>query len=310
MPGEVRSIAGPRPRGGVRTWADSTGTRTGPSTTTTTLEHAFGDHSAYDTGTERIQVLERIFGENDRTAAQNRHDFERHGIVAINLMSSPGAGKTMLLRETLRPAGRCRCGSASSRATSRPAWTPTGWPASGRRSRWSTPATASAASATSTPRWCGRRCRGCRSDELDLVLIENVGNLVCPAEFDVGEHAKAMIFSITEGEEKPLKYPVMFRAVDVVVINKIDLAAAPRLRPGSVPPQPVARSTPASAPSSSAPAPALGSRSGASGWSGGLHLPDLQIALEVREHHDAAATIPASRPSLISFSIIWTPPPP
>ena len=60
-------------------------------------------------------------------------------------------------------------------------------------------------------------------DSLDLVIIENVGNLVCPAEFDVGEHAKAMVYSVTEGDDKPLKYPVMFRAVDVVLLNKIDL---------------------------------------------------------------------------------------
>ena len=59
--------------------------------------------------------------------------------------------------------------------------------------------------------------------DLDLLIIENVGNLVCPAEFRVGEHARAMVFAVTEGEEKPLKYPVMFRAVDVVVVNKIDL---------------------------------------------------------------------------------------
>ncbi|WP_373195305.1 hydrogenase nickel incorporation protein HypB, partial [Mycobacterium marinum] len=58
---------------------------------------------------------------------------------------------------------------------------------------------------------------------LDLVIVENVGNLVCPAEFDVGEHAKAMVYSVTEGEDKPLKYPVMFRCVDVVLLNKIDL---------------------------------------------------------------------------------------
>ena len=58
---------------------------------------------------------------------------------------------------------------------------------------------------------------------LDLVIIENVGNLVCPAEFDVGEHAKAMVYSVTEGEDKPLKYPVMFRSVDLVLLNKIDL---------------------------------------------------------------------------------------
>ena len=59
--------------------------------------------------------------------------------------------------------------------------------------------------------------------DLDLLVIENVGNLVCPAEFSVGEHAKAMVYAVTEGEEKPLKYPVMFRAVDAVVVNKVDL---------------------------------------------------------------------------------------
>jgi hydrogenase nickel incorporation protein HypB len=62
-----------------------------------------------------------------------------------------------------------------------------------------------------------------RLGELDLVVVENVGNLVCPAEFSVGEHVRAMVFSVTEGEEKPLKYPVMFRSVDLVIINKIDL---------------------------------------------------------------------------------------
>ena len=68
-----------------------------------------------------------------------------------------------------------------------------------------------------------RALQGLDLPDLDLVIIENVGNLVCPAEFDVGEHAKAMVYSVTEGDDKPLKYPVMFRAVDVVLLNKIDL---------------------------------------------------------------------------------------
>ncbi len=68
-----------------------------------------------------------------------------------------------------------------------------------------------------------RALQGLDLAPLDLVIIENVGNLVCPAEFDVGEHAKAMVYSVTEGEDKPLKYPVMFRSVDVVLLNKIDL---------------------------------------------------------------------------------------
>lgn len=83
-----------------------------------------------------------------------------------------------------------------------------------------------AASATSMPPWWAGLAR-LPLDQLDLVLIENVGNLVCPAEFDVGEHARAMVFSITEGEEKPLKYPVMFRAVDLVIVNRMDLLPHP-----------------------------------------------------------------------------------
>ena len=75
-----------------------------------------------------------------------------------------------------------------------------------------------------------RALQGLDLPALDLVIIENVGNLVCPAEFDVGEHAKAMVYSVTEGEDKPLKYPVMFRSVDVVLLNKIDLVPLPRRR--------------------------------------------------------------------------------
>ena len=71
--------------------------------------------------------------------------------------------------------------------------------------------------------WSSRAWSACRCPSSICLIIENVGNLVCPAEFRVGEHARAMVFSVTEGEEKPLKYPVMFRAADVVVVNKIDL---------------------------------------------------------------------------------------
>ena len=78
-------------------------------------------------------------------------------------------------------------------------------------------------SAISTRQWFARRSHDSPLGDLDLVVVENVGNLVCPAEFDIGEDVRAMIYSVTEGEEKPLKYPVMFRSADVVVINKIDL---------------------------------------------------------------------------------------
>ena len=181
-----------------------------------------GDHSGYQTGAERIEVLERIFGENDRTAASNRTDFARHGICAINLMSSPGAGKTALLRHTLsRLAGSIRIGVIEGDIeTSLDADRLAGFGA--------------AVTLVNTGDGFGGECHldapMVRSAlprlplaDLDLVLIENDGNLVCPAEFDVGEHARAMIYAVTEGEEKPLKYPVMFRSADLVVVSKIDL---------------------------------------------------------------------------------------
>ncbi|MDT4962424.1 MAG: hydrogenase nickel incorporation protein HypB [Pseudonocardiales bacterium] len=184
-------------------------------------EH-LGDHSGYQTGRERIDVLERIFDENDRTAAANRADLLQHQVCAVNLMSSPGAGKTTLLRETLRRlTDTIRVGVIEGDIeTSLDADQLTGFGAE--------------ITLVNTGNGFGGECHldapMVRSAlprlplaDLDLVLIENVGNLVCPAEFDVGEHARAMVYAITEGEEKPLKYPVMFRSVDLVAINKIDL---------------------------------------------------------------------------------------
>jgi hydrogenase nickel incorporation protein HypB len=181
-----------------------------------------GDHSGYRTGPERIEVLERIFDENDRTAAANRSDFDQAGVRAVNLMSSPGAGKTTLLEKTLgRLQGTLRVGVIEGDIeTSLDADRLTGLGA--------------VITLVNTGNGFGGECHldapMVRSvltrlplDDLDLVLIENVGNLVCPAEFEVGEHARAMIYSITEGEEKPLKYPVMFRSADLVLINKMDL---------------------------------------------------------------------------------------
>jgi len=186
-------------------------------------EHAeVGDHSGYLTGTERVEVLERIFDENDRTAAANRADFAAHGVCAVNVMSSPGAGKTALLRHTLqRLSGALRIGVVEGDIeTSLDADRLAGFGAD--------------IALINTGRGFGGECHldapMVRSvlaklplGDLDLVLIENVGNLVCPAEFDVGEHARAMVYAITEGEEKPLKYPVMFRSCDLVVVNKMDL---------------------------------------------------------------------------------------
>ncbi len=182
-----------------------------------------GDHTGYaDTGTIRVDVLERILDENDRIADANRADFAAAGVRTVNLMSSPGAGKTTLLRRTIAELGEeVRLGVLEGDIA--------------------TSLDADALSALGAPVSLVNTSAGfggeCHLDapmvrsalarlplaELDLLVIENVGNLVCPAEFDVGQHARAMVSAVTEGEEKPLKYPVMFRTADVVVVNKIDL---------------------------------------------------------------------------------------
>jgi hydrogenase nickel incorporation protein HypB len=186
--------------------------------------HAVGDHSGYaETGTTRISILENLLSENDRVADANGRDLMAAGIRAVNLMSSPGAGKTTLLKHTLaRLGGAVRIGILEGDiATTLDADELEG-------------AGARAISVVNTSAGFGGECHldavMVRSGlsrlplaELELLIIENVGNLVCPAEFRVGEEARAMVYAITEGEEKPLKYPVMFRAAEVVVVNKMDL---------------------------------------------------------------------------------------
>lgn len=178
------------------------------------------DFGGYATGGERVEVLERIFAENDRTAAANRADLAAAGTYAINLMSSPGAGKTTLLQRTLVDL-EMRVGVIEGDIE-------TSLDADRLR------ADAAAVELINTGHGFGGECHRdapmVRSAlvrlplaDLDLVIIENVGNLVCPAEFHVDEDARVMIYSVTEGEDKPLKYPVMFRSADLVLINKIDL---------------------------------------------------------------------------------------
>lgn len=187
------------------------------------LAALIGDHSGYATGRDRIEILEDIYAENDRLAAANRSALDAAGVHAVNLMSSPGSGKTTLLARTLAAfQGRLRVGVIEGDIeTALDAERLGGLGAQ--------------ISLLNTGNGFGGEChldapmvaralQGLDLDTLDLVMIENVGNLVCPAEFDVGEHRKAMVYSITEGEDKPLKYPVMFRSVAVVVVNKMDLA--------------------------------------------------------------------------------------
>jgi hydrogenase nickel incorporation protein HypB len=185
--------------------------------------HDVGDHTAYATGPERVTVLERIFTENDRAAAANREAFADAGVICLNFMSSPGAGKTTVLAATLTHLreGGLRAGVIEGDIE-------TSIDADRLRGL------AHQISLLNTGDGFGGEChldapmvaralRDLDLDRLDVVLVENVGNLVCPAEFDVGAHRRVMVCSVTEGEDKPLKYPVMFRAVDAVLINKTDL---------------------------------------------------------------------------------------
>jgi hydrogenase nickel incorporation protein HypB len=183
-----------------------------------------GDHSGYaETGATRITILENLLSENDRVADDNGRQLAASGVCAVNLMSSPGAGKTTLLRKTLERLGDAvHIGVLEGDiATSLDADQLEG-------------AGATAISVVNTSAGFGGECHldavmvqsgmsRLPLPDLDILIIENVGNLVCPAEFRVGEQARAMVFAVTEGEEKPLKYPVMFRAADVVVVNKVDL---------------------------------------------------------------------------------------
>ena len=187
--------------------------------------HDVGDHTGYaETGVARVAVLEDILAENDRVAAANRADFAAAGVWSVNVMSSPGAGKTTLLQAHPGRPRPSRCASGvleGDIATSLDADQLDGLRRRHlarqhqQRLRRRVPPRRRDGPLGSRPpaRWPSSTCS----------LIENVGNLVCPAEFDVGQHARAMVYAVTEGEEKPLKYPVMFRAVDVVVVNKIDL---------------------------------------------------------------------------------------
>jgi hydrogenase nickel incorporation protein HypB len=184
--------------------------------------HDHGDHSGYRTGSQRIDVLESIFAENDTRAGFNRKAFDDNQTRAINLMSSPGSGKTTVLQATLDElAGEIAVGVIEGDIATDLDAAKLG----GRGAQISLLNTGNGFGGEchlDAP-MVNRALQGLDLALLDLVIIENVGNLVCPAEFDVGEHAKAMVYSVTEGDDKPLKYPVMFRAVDVVLLNKIDL---------------------------------------------------------------------------------------
>jgi hydrogenase nickel incorporation protein HypB len=160
---------------------------------------------------------ERILSENDRVAMHNREHFARRGMLAINLMGSPGAGKTALLEATRRAAPELRLAAVSGDlATENDAQR---LELAGIPTRSITTGTVCHLDASMV-----HHALHHASDEpADVFVIENVGNLVCPAVYDLGQAFNVVALSVTEGTDKPLKYPVMFRAADLVVLTKADL---------------------------------------------------------------------------------------
>jgi len=177
-----------------------------------------GKLSRVEDGREAVTVLKNLLSENDHIAAHNREHFDRHGVLAINLMSSPGSGKTALLEASVELLadkfniavieGDLETENDAERIRAR------GIPAI----------------QISTGSACHLDAHMVHDavhelslDGLDILFIENVGNLVCPASFDLGQQRNITLLSVPEGDDKPAKYPVMFRAADLVLLSKCDL---------------------------------------------------------------------------------------
>ncbi|HEY3021930.1 MAG TPA: hydrogenase nickel incorporation protein HypB [Solirubrobacteraceae bacterium] len=171
----------------------------------------------------RVRVVEDALDANATIARANRADFDRAGVKVVNLMSAPGAGKTALLERVLPALDGMRVGVLEGDVQ--------GSYDADRLASLHVPVTQ-----INTDPGFGGECHldanmvrsalpDVALDDLDLLIVENVGNLVCPAEFRIGEDARAMVCAVTEGEDKPLKYPLMFRTCELVVVNKVDLLA-------------------------------------------------------------------------------------
>jgi hydrogenase nickel incorporation protein HypB len=168
--------------------------------------------------TERVPMERKVLSENDRVAAELRARFREHGIFCLNLISSPGSGKTFLLERTLEgmAAGARVAVLTGDIQTDNDAR---------RLARFGFPVKQITTGGTChlDARMIERALAEWNLGELDVLLIENVGNLVCPSSYDLGEHAKVVLLSVTEGEDKPLKYPSIFFRAELLVLNKVDL---------------------------------------------------------------------------------------
>ena len=165
-----------------------------------------------------IEVLQDLLAANNQVAAHNREHFDKHGVLAVNLMSSPGAGKTALLEATI-VALRDRYRIAVIEGDLETDNDAARIRAHGVPAIQITTGTACHLDAALVH----RALHDLPLAGLDLLFIENVGNLVCPASFDLGQHRNVTLLSVTEGDDKPAKYPVIFRASDLVVLSKGDL---------------------------------------------------------------------------------------
>jgi len=171
-----------------------------------------------DTNLVPVELQQRILSDNERTASHNRHHFAERELLAINVMGSPGAGKTAVLEATARARGSSRLigALAGDLATDNDAKR---LAAAGIRAESITTGSACHLDASMVH----HALHHLPWRDLDYLFIENVGNLVCPAVYDLGQQANVVVLAVTEGEDKPLKYPVMFHKADLVLISKIDL---------------------------------------------------------------------------------------
>ncbi|GAC1441595.1 MAG: hydrogenase nickel incorporation protein HypB [Solirubrobacteraceae bacterium] len=169
----------------------------------------------------KVKVVEEALDANNTIASANRADFDRSAVKVVNFMSAPGAGKTTLLERVVTSLPGVRVGVLEGDVQ--------GSMDADRLASLHVPVVQ-----LNTDAGFGGECHldanmvrsaipALPLAELDLLIVENVGNLVCPAEFRIGEDARVMVCSVTEGEDKPLKYPLMFRACELVLVNKIDL---------------------------------------------------------------------------------------
>lgn len=165
-----------------------------------------------------IEVIKNILGENDRVAAENQAMFAKKGVYVLNLMGSPGAGKTSVLEKTMEHlAGKTRMAVIEGDLfTSRDAE---------RIEKHGVPVIQinTAGGCHLDAPMVQKVAQKLTLDAVDLLIVENVGNLVCPAEFAVGEDDKAVVLSITEGDDKPMKYPLIFKESAIALLNKVDI---------------------------------------------------------------------------------------